>query len=248
MKNIVYILSFALLFACNSEDANDCFQTSGSIVQEEVAVESFTRILVNRGVELILKQGNDFSVTVEAGENLINDVSVIVESNRLILSDGNTCNYVRDYQSTKVYVTAPNITEIRSSTQYDISSDGILEFNTLKLFSEDFNAPESYTTGDFRLEVNCEELRIISNNLSSQYITGNVEVLNVFYAGGAGRFEGANLIAQEVIINHRGSNDIIINPQESLTGQIRGTGDLISVNQPPIVDIEQIYTGQLIFQ
>jgi hypothetical protein len=41
---------------------------------------------------------------------------------------------------------------------------------------------------------------------------------------------------------------MIVNPQQSLTGLLRGTGDLISVNHPPIVDVEQLYTGHLIFQ
>ena len=40
---------------------------------------------------------------------------------------------------------------------------------------------------------------------------------------------------------------MIVNPIQSLTGIIRGTGDVIAVNQPPMVDVEQIYIGQLIF-
>jgi len=48
-------------------------------------------------------------------------------------------------------------------------------------------------------------------------------------------------------VYHRGSNDMIVNPQISLTGELRGTGNLISLNTPPIVEIDQLYTGQLIF-
>ncbi|MDT0559019.1 head GIN domain-containing protein [Ichthyenterobacterium sp. W332] len=248
MKILGCILGILFFLSCDSNNASDCFQTSGPIVQEEVQVDPFSRILVNRGVELILKQDTEYRIIIESGENLIGDVSVNLQGNQLILTDNNTCNYVRDYISTKVYVSAPNLTEIRSSTQYDISSDGILSYPNLALSSEDFFAPGTYTSGDFRLNINANELKIITNNLSSQYITGTVETLNINFASGAGRFEGANLLAQDVIINHRGSNDMIINPQQSLTGQLRGTGDLISVNQPPTVNVEQLYTGQLIFQ
>ena len=69
----------------------------------------------------------------------------------------------------------------------------------------------------------------------------------VGFFSGSGRFEGENLIAQNVDVNHRGSNDMIVNPQASLTGILRGTGNIISVNVPPIVDLERIYTGQLFF-
>lgn len=247
MRNLKYLF-LLLLFTCNSEDANDCFQTSGRIIQETIAVVSFERILVNRDIELIIKEAPDYKVTIETGENLINDVTVEVIGDRLVLTDYNTCNYVRDYGITKIHVFAPNILEIRSSTQYDISSEGILNYSSLSLFSDDFFAPDTFTTGDFRLSINSEELRVLTNNLSSQFITGRVSELNINFASGAGRFEGANLIAQNVIINHRGSNDIIVHPKVSLIGQLRGTGNLISVNEPPVVNVERIYIGQLIFE
>jgi hypothetical protein len=38
-----------------------------------------------------------------------------------------------------------------------------------------------------------------------------------------------------------------VNPQQSLTGEIRGIGDVISTQTPVVVDIEQFYTGQLLF-
>ena len=41
---------------------------------------------------------------------------------------------------------------------------------------------------------------------------------------------------------------MIINPQQSLTGVITGTGDVIAVNRPPVVDVEERYTGRLIFE
>ena len=70
MKKLIYLLSLIVIFSCNSEDANDCFQKAGSNIQEEVVLPSFEKILVNRDVELILKQGADFQVLIETGENL----------------------------------------------------------------------------------------------------------------------------------------------------------------------------------
>ena len=246
MRKLVYILSL-LLLACNSEDANDCFQTSGNSILQEVYMSSFERIMVHRDIELIITQAPDYKVTIETGENLINDVEVEVLGDQLVLIDNNNCNYVRDYGITKIYVEAPNLKEIRTSSQYEISSNGILNYNTLTLFSEDFNTENEFTIGDFRLSINSETLKVISNNLSFYYIDGVVETLNVGIYSGSGRFEAENLIAQNVIIFHRGTNDVIVNPQQSIIGELRGTGDLILVNEPPIVEVERFYTGQLIF-
>ena len=247
MKKIIYIIILMLIVACNSEDAFNCFQTEGTIVQKEITVDAFERILVNRDIGLIVKEGSEYKVIIETGDNLLNDVEAVVVGNQLQLTDNNTCNYVRDYGITKVYVTAPNIKEIRNSSQYEVSSDGVLTYADLTLISEDFAVPNNFTVGDFRLQVKVEELNALANNISSFYLSGTVNNLFIGFYSGAGRFEGENLIAQNIEVYHRGSNDMIVNPQISLSGELRGTGNLISVNQPPTVDVEQFYTGALIF-
>lgn len=248
MKKIVYILSFLIVIACDNENAGDCFQTSGALIQEEVAVSQFNKILVNKDVELILKEGTEHNVIVETGKNLLNDIDVLVTDGKLILTDNNSCNYVRDYGITKVYVTAPNIIEIRSSTQYDISSDGVLTYPNLTILSEDFGAPDSYTVGNFRLQINNNSFSLVFNNLSNCFISGQTNTLNINFASGDSRFEGANLIAQNVVVNHRGTNSVIVNPQQSITGVIRSNGDVISKNEPSIIDVDVLFKGQLIFE
>ena len=248
MKKVIYILISLLIVACTSENANDCFQTSGKIILQEINAPNFEKILVNRDIELVITQGIEHSITIETGENLLNDIEVIVVGDELRLTDNNTCNFVRDYGITKIYVTAPNLTEIRSSTQYEISSRGVLNYDNLKLISEDFLKPEAFTVGDFRLNINSNTLSVTANNLSSFYISGTVENLYVGFFAGVGRFEGRNLVAQHVNVFHRGSNNMIVNPQQSISGELRGVGDVIAVNQPPAVTLEQFYTGTLIFE
>lgn len=247
MKKIIYIF-LIFVFACDSEDGFDCFQTSGSTILQEIEVPGFSKILVNRDIELILKEGSDFEVIIETGENLLNDVDVIVVNDRLELTDNNTCNFVRDFGITKIFVTAPDITEIRSSTQFDISSDGVLNYENLTLLSEDFNEPDTFNVGDFRFQINSNRLNIVTNGSSFFFIEGNVDNLNIGFFAGLSRLEGGNLIAQNVNIFHRGENDMIVNPQQSLTGRLVSTGNLISRNRPEVIEIEALFSGQLIFE
>jgi hypothetical protein len=247
MKKLLYILAVIFLFSCNSENAGDCFQKTGEIIQQEVIVSAFTKILVNRDIELIIKQGIEQKVVIETGKNLMNDVEALVIDNKLIITDNNTCNYVRSYGITKVYVTSPNITEIRSSTQYDISSNGVLTYPSLTLLSEDFNVPDSFTNGNFKLEVDNNYLNITFNNISNGFISGKTNKLSVNFAAGTSRFEGQNLIAQNVILWNRSSNDMIVNPQLSIKGKISGTGNVISLTKPVIIEVEEQYKGRLIF-
>jgi len=245
MKKLFYIACLIFCYACDSESSPDCFQASGDIIQQEFTAAAFERILVNRDVELIISQGPQ-EIIVETGSNLINDISVEVVGDQLVLTDNNTCNFVRDIGITKVYVTVPNLTEIRCSTQFEISSLGILNFQDLDLLSENFNL-DTLPIGDFRLSLNVENLKIVSNNLSFFYLTGSTSNLSVNFPNGNGRFEGSDLIAENVSVFHRGTNDILVNPQQSLTGRLLSTGNLISFNQPPTVNVEETFTGRLIF-
>lgn len=248
MKQVIWIAFILMICSCDSEQANDCFQKAGPIIQQDIVVSVFDKILVNRDIELVVKDGPEQKVVLETGKNLIQDVAVIVVDNRLILTDNNTCNYVRDFGITKVYITSPNITEIRSSTQYDISSDGVLSYPSLTILSENFGAKDTFVNANFNLQVDNNTFRVVFNNLSNCFVSGKTNNLNITFASGTSRFEGRDLTAQNVKFWNRGSNDMIVNPQQSITGTISGTGDVISVNAPPDIDVEQLYTGRLIFE
>ncbi|NNJ88660.1 MAG: DUF2807 domain-containing protein, partial [Eudoraea sp.] len=161
----------------------------------------------------------------------------------------NNCNLFREYGITRIFVTSPNINEIRSSTGWPIRSDGSLSFPSLSLISESFNNPETETTdGSFDLELNTQNLSVVANGIAYFQLRGNTQRFTATIAAGDSRIEAEELIAQEVVIAHRGSNDILVTPQQILRGVIRGTGDVLSFNQPDSVDIEELYRGRLIFK
>lgn len=234
--------------SCDSENASDCFQSTGDMIREEVTVAEFTSITVFENVTLVIKQGDTQKVEIETGENLRNEVSAVVEDGQLLLTDTNDCNYVRDYATTTVYVTTPNLTSIRSSTGFPIKSDGVLAFDSLRLLSESFTNPEAETTdGEFDLDLEVASLSLTVNGIAYFKLKGTAESMSITIAAGDSRIEAEALIADRVTINHRGSNDILVNPQESLTGVLRGTGDVQSYNRPENVEVEELYNGRLIF-
>ena len=246
MKRLIIIIGI-LIFGCDSESAWNCIQSTGDRVQVTIDVPAFQTVVVNRDIELVITEGANHEVIVETGENLLDDIRVEVVNGKLRLTDNNTCNFVREYGETTIRIQAPDLTEIRNSSQYEISSNGILNYPDLVLTAEDFNAPGSFTVGDFRMQLNTDNLQIVSNNLSSYYLSGTVVNLNIGFFSGSGRFEGEDLIAQNVNVFHRGSNDMIVNPQLSITGVINSTGDVFSLNTPANVSVEELYTGRLIF-
>lgn len=243
---LVYVL---LSISCDSESAPDCFQSAGDLIREEVIVADFTAITVFENVSLVLRTGPETRVEIETGENLRNEVEVTVENGRLLLRDTNDCNFFRDFGLTKIYVTAPNITEIRSSTGLKIESDGVLTYPALRLISESFINTESETTdGEFDLEVDTDTITIVVNGIAYFKLRGRTDFFGVTIAAGDSRIEAQNLNATLVDVDHRGSNDILVNPEQILRGRIRGTGDVISFNRPEEIQIEELFKGKLVFR
>ena len=247
MRIFLFCSIIFLVLSCAKYNAPNCIQIAGDLTTIEHNIDPFDRILANENIELFLLQGSEYHLKIESGEHLISDINYTIDNSGLLtLNDNNQCNWVRNYAPTKIFVTTPNLKEIRSNTQYTIKSEGILTFPNLKLISENFNQ-DNISSGDFNLHVQNESVSVISNNISQFFISGSTDTLFVGFYSGTTAFFGANLLAQDVEISHRSSHDITVHPVQSLSGVLRSTGNLISVNEPSNVDVSVLYTGSLIF-
>lgn len=248
MKKVILILLISTLFY-NCEKPGDCVKSTGSMVFREVAVNPFEMIKVYKGISLVIKQGENFKVEIKSGENLIDDIEVKVQNNTLILKDNTSCNWVRDYGETTVYITAPNITEIRSKTEQDIISEGVLTYPSLKLISmdKDGDGEAGAGTGDFVLQIDNSNLSIENNNVSRYYISGKTNDCYIGFYNGNGIVKAENLEITNFVLFHRGFNDIHVQVLQSVTGDLFSTGNLVLHSNPPVVEVVQHYQGSVIY-
>lgn len=249
MKNLVYILIGFLFLGCSSDSSWDCIQKAGDIVETEVSVQPFTKILVWERTKLFIKQGDVQKVVIETGENLMSDIKVSVTNGLLEIHNYNACNLIRDYGLTKVYVTTPNITEIRSSTGLTVESIGVLSFPRLNLVAEDFDIEDQYhVDGEFIMNLDLENLTVVANGISKFYLKGSVtNAVMGLYAGDC-RIYSEDLIVQDLTVYHRSTGPMVVNPQQSIKGKIMSLGNVVSKTRPPIVEVEELYRGRLIFK
>ncbi|MGY5849967.1 head GIN domain-containing protein [Salegentibacter sp. F14] len=248
-KHFLVCLFFLVLFSCDSEDAPDCIQATGKIISHEFEVADFEEINVFDDVRLFIKQGSEHRVMVETGNNLFGGVTTEVKDNRLLIRNENQCNFIRDYGTVSVTVTTPTLTWLQNSSHQPIESIGILKFQNIWLRSlNQERDPEVYTNGDFILELEVKSLRITNDNVSNYFLSGRADNMDLFFAAGDGRLEAENLVTGHIDLMHRGTNKLIVNPMESIKGDIFGFGDVIAKNKPPEVQVKEHYTGRLIFE
>lgn len=248
MKKIIFVLAVLVLFI-SCEKPSDCIGTTGNIVSRTYEVtNSFNKIYVYKGVGLVVKEGTAYKVEVITGDNLLDNISVEFRgTDELHLKDNSSCNWTRAYGQIKVYVTTPHLEslDITSTTEQDIDSDGILTHNILRMISMDLGPGAG--TNDFHMQVNNYQTVIENNNVSRFYLSGQTnEALFNFYDGN-GRIQAENLTAQNIKVFHRGSNDMVVKPMQSIIGKMVSTGNIVLKNVPPIVAVEELYQGRVVY-
>ena len=254
MRNYIYILLISFLFIITSCGiSEDCFKGNGKQITQSFPLENFTKIKVYDGVGLVVKEGPNYEVKITTSDNIIDNLDVKLEVDMLVVKDNSSCNIARDYGLTKVYVTVPDGTnfpliqelELHSKTEQKIQSEGILHSTIVRLFSIDLS--DGAGTGDFFINVDNSQLVVESNNVSNFYINGHSEelLLNIYF--GNGRFYGAALEAENISVFHRGSNDMIVYPVQKIEGIISATGNVVLKNVPPVIDVEEVFRGRLIY-
>ncbi|HUH51491.1 MAG TPA: head GIN domain-containing protein [Flavobacterium sp.] len=245
IKYVFTLFTLLLLCSsCNSETANQCVRTSGSTVKYELEdIPPFNRIRIEEGIELVLSQEATHKIEIEAGSNLINDISVNVIDGELIIKSNVSCNWLREYASAKVYVTFVELSQIYSVSQYKVRSTQVLFFDHIELASGVY---QEGVSSEFEMEIQSNHLTIQSNDASYFKISGTSNSMFVAFWAGVPRIEAPNFKVNTIDVFQRSSNDMILHPIDEIRGNIYSTGNVILKNTPNLIDVQQHYTGELI--
>lgn len=244
MKYLNYFLIFIFLLNCNSEDGSDCFTKQGKIQTKEIFASDFDEIHIGEGIELILEESNQSMIELTYGKNFIQNVHFDVVDGTLKIENKTSCSVLRNYHAAKVFIRLSELKKVHSASQYSVKSKGILRFPHLELES---GIDKETASTVFEMTIENKSL-LIDDNISSVFkIAGSTDFLTVNFWAANGRLEAENLHAKEIFIFHRSSNDMRVFPIEKISGKLMSTGNLVLKNVPEIIEVEQIYTGKIIY-
>ena len=254
-KIVLHIVTFCFLILVTSCGiSEDCFKGNGNQITQTFPLENFSKIKVYDGVGLVVKEGPNYEVKIKTSDNIIDDLEVRLDGDMLVVKDNSSCNIARDYGQTTVYVTIPDGTisplipelELHCKTEQKIQSDGVLHSPIVRLFAIGDDG-DGAGTGDFHINLDNGQFVVESNNVSNFYISGHCSEMLLNFYFGDGRFYGENLQVENIKLYHRGSNDMFVNPIQKIEGTIFATGNVVLKNVPPIVDVEEVFRGRLIY-
>ncbi len=232
---------------CSIDEPGDCFKDSGELSSKSVSLSEFSKVIVREGIALEVVQGSENRLDILYDEGLIDQITFEVNNGRLELNNTNGCSFFTGFKPARLRLTARNLLELRNASQYTVQSIDTLRFDSLTLISEDF-VEDEVNVGDFDIKFDGANLSLITNNVSSFELAGSVDEFDIFFASGQGSLKADEFRANTIRLFHRGTGDLLVHPLEEISGEIRGTGHVISVNRPAIVNVDEGYTGRLLFR
>src|SRR5690606_19598665 len=126
--------------------------------------------------------------------------------------------------------TVPNLKWLQNAGNRVIKSVGEVHFPVIWLRSlNQERAKGVYTVGDFDLHLVADHVRVTGDDFSNFFLRGETDYLNLYIANGDGRVGAQDLTAGTVEIQHPGTNKLFVTPQQVSRGEVRSTGDVISV-------------------
>ncbi len=242
IKNFSVLILTTFLFSilsCNKEGV--CVRQTGEIVTETRPVQDFHFIDVYDNINLILTQDSVMhQIRVEAGENLINGIKTEIDSGRLVLSNENTCNWLRSFEvPVNVYLTFTRLDTILFQAAGNITCT-----NTWANDSIYINIIEG--TGDVNLKIH-----VSKSTMQIRYGTVNFQVegkssVTYISSRGYGPFHAENLQSKFTYVYTFSPNDVFVYAEEELGAEIANIGNVYYTGSPAQIDVNAYGGGKLI--
>lgn len=198
-----------------------------NINTQKYEVSNFNKLSLEIPGALTLQKGDTNTITIEAPQNILENIKVEVQNNSLVIKYDNLWNNSW-FNSNNIII---NVTTTNSLDSYNIAGSGnIIIKEIVETDSLDLNIAGS---GKIQLET-------ITNNLTSKIAGSGAitikgqSVNHQITINGSGDIFAQNLESQNTKINIAGSGNSEINSTQTLDITISGSGSVIYTGNPNI--------------
>ncbi len=231
MKNwknsIVLALTMCLTFynlALNAQNWSwNGIKGEGPKVTKTLEVADFKGFTVSIGADVYLKQGSKQSVTIEAQQNIIDNIVTNVENQEWKIKFDKP---VRNHEGIKIHITIPTLNKAYVSGSGDIK--GETKFSGLEGLVVGISG-----SGDISMEVEAKAIESKISGSGSIRLSGSADSNNINISG-SGDILADNLNTKKCTVRVSGSGDCKVSADETLDVQVSGSGDVFYKGSPKV--------------
>lgn len=217
-KRIIFliVLSFLINSCVNSIDGN------GNVVNETRDVDSFNKINLSGGYEVILNQGDEESLEIEIDENLLEYIESEVKNNTLYISS--TASFGRT-ETLKLYITVVNLKDLDVSGAIELTNKGTFKGEKLEI--------DVSGAADINLDLEVEELSMDMSGASETTLKGSADDFEIELSG-AGELDAEKFKTQHTSVDISGAGEATVFAKETLDVEVSGAGSIKYKGNPKI--------------
>ncbi|MBL4939730.1 MAG: DUF2807 domain-containing protein [Lutibacter sp.] len=205
-----------------------------NVVSEDRSIhENFNAIKVQQGINLYLTQGNSIKINVEADENIIDLLITEVKDNVLkVYFEKN----VYKAKARNVYLTANEISSIRTSSGAQVKSENTLQVNSLVLHSSSGSSIKIY--------VNADEIESSTSSGADIDIYGKTQFISAKASSGSS-IDADKLESVDAYAKASSGANIDLNVSGKLTAKASSGGDIDYEGSPSDVNKDTSSGGRV---
>ena len=231
-KVIAATIAAALFSSCHANiDWGNGIDGNGNVTRETRSVGSnFTKIDVNRGLNVTLEKSDTYFVEVEADDNLQSHITVKVENETLVIT---TDENIDEAKAKNIHVKMPSLTSIETSSGSSLATTGA--FTGTDILVKSSSGSEANVNLEFD-KIKCE-----STSGSSIIIKGKALDLTSHSSSGS-TIDARDLLVNNVISESTSGSSTDDHPIISLNGKASG-GSSISYDSFPKTIVKEESSG-----
>lgn len=187
---------------------------NGQVVEESRKVTSeFNSVHASEGLDVFVTQADEFSINVEADENIIDLIGTDIRDGRLKIHAIENIG-----RATKnIYVTLPEVTSLSTSSGADLIAQNTIRTNRIEL--------DASSGSDLEVEVDAEEVSADTSSGADIKISGRTDLFYADASSGSD-IKARGLMAKRCTADASSGADISVNVSETLTADASSGADI----------------------
>lgn len=229
MKNLLLVIvSVCLLQSCEVK------RGSGNIEKQDRKTGEFSKVDVGGSIEVIIRQGDHSKVTVEADDNILEDIETTVSGGELNIEFRDRVNVNNAH--VKVYVETPGLTAVNASASSRVRIEGILSSDKTIHF-------EASSAASVEAEIDAPATELEASSSGKIVLKGRTKDLRA-EASSAGSIEATELLSESAAAEASSGASIRVHASRQLKGEAN-SGASVSYRGNPAVTREENSGGSV---
>jgi hypothetical protein len=222
---IVSALLLLLVFSSSCHFMGHRVRGNGHLITQTRNVGSFSGIHDVGGMDVIVNPGTDYTVKVEADENLLPYIITNIDGDALVMKTRDGYN-LQSRSGMKIYVTTPDLRDVR------ISGNGSVISGAKLTGHERLNIHVS-GNGDVKLNIDAPAVATQTTGNGNIMLTGNTRDFTT-EINGNGEVKCFNLLSENTNVKISGNGSAEVFASKQLDVHISGSGDVAYKGTPSI--------------